>query len=101
MARLVRLIWTDPALDELDEIAATIALDDPPAARRFVVRTLKVIERLRQFPQSGRLVPEAPGTTYREVIVGPCRIVYRREGPAILIVHVSRGERRLGRGDFR
>lgn len=101
MARLVRLIWTDPALDELDEIAAWIALDDPAAARRFVVRALKAVERLRRFPNSGRLVPEAPGTPYREVIVGPCRIVYRREGPAILIVHVCRGERLLRRGDFR
>ena len=101
MARLVPLIWTDPALDELDEIAAWIALDDPGAARRFVVRALKAVERLRRFPESGRRVPEARDRTYREVIVGPCRIVYRREGAAILIVHVSRGERRLRRGDFR
>ena len=101
MARLLSLIWTDPALDELDEIAAWIALDDAPAARRFVVRALKSVERVRRFPQSGRLVPEAPGRMYREVIVGPCRIIYRREGVAVLIVHVSRGERRLRRGDFR
>ena len=101
MARLVPLIWTNPALDELDEIAAWIALDDPAAARRFLVRALKAVERLRRFPDSGRQVPEAPGRTYREVIVGPCRIIYRREGPAVLIVHVSRGERRLRRADFR
>ena len=101
MARLVPLIWTDPALDELDEIAAWIALDDRAAARRFMVRALKAVERLRRFPDSGRQVPEAPARTYREVIVGPCRIIYRREGPAVLIVHVSRGERRLRRADFR
>ena len=101
MARLLPLIWTDPALDDLDEIAAWIALDDPAAARRFIVRAVKAVERLRRFPDSGRRVPEAPGQVYREVIIGPCRIIYRREGQAVLIVHVSRGERRLKPGDFR
>jgi plasmid stabilization system protein ParE len=101
VARLHPLIWTDPALDDLDEIAAWIALEDASAARRFIVRALKSVERLRRFPDSGRLVPEAPGRSYREVIVGPCRIVYRREGSAVLIVHVSRGERRLRPADFR
>lgn len=101
MARLLPLIWTDPALDELDEIAAWIALDDPAAARRFVVRALEAVERLRRFPASGRHVREAPGRHYREVIVGPCRVIYRREGAAALVVHVSRGERPLRPGDFR
>ena len=101
MARLLPLIWTDPALDDLDEIAAWIALDDPAAARRFIVRAVKAVERLRRFPDSGRRVPEAPCRVYREVIIGPCRIIYRREGQAVLIVHVSRGERRLRPGDFR
>lgn len=101
MARLLPLIWTDPALDDLDEIAAWIALDDPAAARRFMARALKAVERLRRYPDSGRQVPEAPARAYREVIVGPCRIIDRREGPAILIVHVSRGERRLRSDDFR
>ena len=101
MARLLPLIWTDPALDDLDEVAAWIALDDPAAARRFIVRAVKAVERLRRFPDSGRRVPEAPGRVYRELIIGPCRIIYRRQGQAVLIVHVSRGERRLRPGDFR
>jgi plasmid stabilization system protein ParE len=98
VARRSALVWTTPALDDLDEIAEHFALDDPRAAARFVRRVLQAVERLRRFPESGRWVPEAPSKTYREVIVSPCRIIYRREGRKVLIVHVARGERRV-RGD--
>jgi plasmid stabilization system protein ParE len=95
VARRRALVWTAPALDDLDEIAAHIALDDPRAAARLVRRVLQGVERLRRFPDSGRWVPEAPRKTYREVIVASCRIIYRREGRKRLIVHVARGERRV------
>jgi toxin ParE1/3/4 len=95
VARPKALIWTAPALDDLDEIAAWIALDDPVAAAALVERALAAVERLRRFPASGRWVPELAGKVYREIIVAPCRILYRREGTKILIVHVVRGERRL------
>ena len=95
------LIWTAPALDDVDEIAASIALDKPAAAASFVQRVLTAVERLREFPDSGRRLPELRGTRYREMIVPPIRIVYRREGGAILIVHVFRGERPLRRARLR
>lgn len=95
MARAAKLIWTAPALDDLDDIAAWIAIENPIAATDFVDRALAGIERLRRFPDSGRRVPEAPGGLYREVILGPCRIIYRRDGAYVLIVSVLRGERLL------
>ncbi len=87
-----RLIWTEPALDDLDEIAAFIALDKPGAAATLVRRCLAAVERLPAHPASGRRVPEVPDRPYREIIVSPCRILYRLEGTDVLIV---RGERRL------
>jgi toxin ParE1/3/4 len=96
-----RLIWAQPALDELDEIAAHIALDKPDAAAQLVSRCLDVVERLVHQPASGRWVPELQERRYREVIVPPCRILYRREGEDVLIVHVLRGERRLRRSRLR
>ena len=95
MARALTLVWTEPALDDLDQIAAFIALDDPTAAAELVERALSAVERLRRFPQSGRTVPELGGRTHREVIVPPLRIVYRREKQSILIVYVTRGEKVL------
>jgi plasmid stabilization system protein ParE len=95
MARAATLIWSAPALDDLDEIAARIAQDRPAAAAAFVDRVLASVERLRRFPASGRRMPELPRSHYREVVVAPCRIVYRRDGARVLIVHVFRGERAL------
>ena len=95
MARPATLIWTLPALDDLDDIAGWIALENATAAADLVKRTLDAVERLRRFPASGRRVPELAGKVYREVIVSPCRIIYRREQKSVLIVHVLRGEQQL------
>jgi toxin ParE1/3/4 len=90
---MARLIWTDPALQDLDEIAAYIALDNPRAAARLVQRVFDAVERLGRFPGSGRRPPELAGLPYREVIVAPCRIFYRVERGTVYILYVMRGER--------
>lgn len=95
MAAPLSLTWSGPALDDLDEIAAYIALDKPAAAANLVRKVLAAVERLREHPNSGRRLPELPKTPYREIIVSPCRLVYRREDHTIFIVYVFRGERQL------
>lgn len=95
MARRIALIWTAPALDDLDEIASWIARENRPAAAALVRKVLDTLERLQDHPSSGRWVPEIRQKLYREVIVPPCRIIYRREGNDVLIVHVIRSERLL------
>ena len=95
MAPSRSISWTQPALDDLDDIAGFIALDKPAAAAAFVRRALACVKRLRRFPSSGRRLAELPDSLYREVIVTPCRIIYRLEGSTILVVHVLRGERLL------
>mgnify|MGYP001574851828 CR=1 FL=1 len=95
MAKRSRLVWSAPALDDLDDVAAWIAADSPSAAAALVVRSLAAVERLRDHPDSGRWLPELDTRRYREVVVPPCRIIYRREGTTILIIHVVRTERLL------
>ncbi len=92
---MARLIWTEPALLDLDEIAEYIALDDPPAASRYVRRVLDKVERLKIHPESGRRPPELARTPYREVMVPPCRIFYRTEGEKVYILYVMRSEQLL------
>lgn len=92
---MARLIWTEPALADLESIADYIALDKPDAATRYVQQVFAVVERLVRFPKSGKVVPEIPHLPYRQVIVPPCRIFYRLVGADILIVFVLRGEQRL------
>jgi toxin ParE1/3/4 len=101
MARRPRVVWTLPAANDLDDIVAWIALDDRTVAEAFLERVLVAVERLVAFPQSGRRLPELPKARYRELIVPPCRIVYRVDGARILIVHLFRGQRRLRRRRLR
>jgi toxin ParE1/3/4 len=93
MARRAALIWAAPALDDLDEIASWIARENRSAAATLVRRVLDTLDRLQDHPQSGRWVPEIRQKLYREIIVPPCRIIYRPEGNDVLIVHVIRSER--------
>ena len=95
---MARLIWAAPAVADLDEIAEYIALDDRPAAARYVYKVFDTVDRLKRFPESGRRVAELaelPDTRYREVVVPPCRVFYREEGDTVVILHVTRSERLL------
>lgn len=92
---MARLIWSQPALLDLEEIAEYIALDNPPAASRYVSKVFSAVERLKRYPQSGRRPEELPATPYREVTVPPCRVFYRAEEDAVFILHVMRSERLL------
>jgi toxin ParE1/3/4 len=92
---MAKIVWTEPALDQLDEIAEYIALDNPFAASELVVRVFKKVDRLEQFPNSGRVPPETRGSVYREIVCPPCRIFYRLEVKSVLILHVMRDEMQL------
>ena len=87
-------------MNDLEAIAEYIALDKPDAARAYVRRVFAAVEKLVQFPRSGSVPREIPDLPYRQIVVPPCRIFYRRAGGDILIVHVLRGERLLRREEF-
>jgi len=92
---MAQLIWTEPALSDLGEIADYMALDNVDAARRLVQQVFSSVERLEQFPESGRKPPELGRSRYREIIIGPCRVFYRSDGNNVYILYVMRSEREL------
>ena len=93
---MAQVIWTEPALSDLNEIAEYIALDNFDAAAHLVQDVISAVERLEQHPKSGRRPLELEKKTrYREVIVGPCRVFYRVENDKVYILYVMRGEREL------
>ena len=92
---MAEVIWTQPALQDLNELAEYIALDNPIAARQLVQQVFSKIERLQDFPQSGRVPPELPDSVYREILVPPCRIFYRQDAQQVFILYVMREERQL------
>jgi len=94
---VAEIVWTNPALDQLEDIAEYIALDKPDAASGLVKTIFSTVERLEQFPDSGHVPAELPNSVYRELYVRPCRIFYRQDDDTVLIVHVMREERQLRR----
>ena len=92
---MVEIIWTEPALSDLDTIADYIALDNPEAARRLVQRVFKHVEQLAKYPKSGSVPPELRGSRYRQIVEPPCRVFYRYDGDRVFILHVIRGEKQL------
>lgn len=92
---MARLIWAEPALQDLEEIAEYIALNDVSAAKRLVSKVFTVVEKLEKYPNSGRRPPELKGTQYREKIAGPCRIFYRIEEESVFVLYIMRGEQAL------
>jgi len=93
---MAQIIWTEPALRDLDEIAEYIALDKDSAAEKLIKKVFSRVDQLQDFPESGRKPPELPKSSrYLEVIVDPCRIFYRIENTKIYVLYVMRSERLL------
>ncbi|MBF0220414.1 MAG: type II toxin-antitoxin system RelE/ParE family toxin [Gammaproteobacteria bacterium] len=92
---MAQIIWTEPALLDLNEIAEYIALDNYSAAQNLVTQVFASVARLEEFPESGRKPPELENMEYREIISNPCRIFYRIDKNKIYVIYVMRSERAL------
>lgn len=95
---MAEVIWTEPALYDLDAIVDYIALDNPEAAKRLVQNVFRHVEQLADHPKSGSKPPELKGWRYRQIVEPPCRLFYRHEGTRVFILYVMRSERLLRPG---
>ncbi|MBS1816809.1 MAG: type II toxin-antitoxin system RelE/ParE family toxin [Acidobacteria bacterium] len=86
------IVWSPQSLRELEAHRDFIAQDSPHYADLTVRRIVAAVERLQQFPLSGRVVPERRSPSLREVIVGRFRVVYRVSPGTVEIATVFRGE---------
>jgi len=88
--------WTDQAVADLAAIRAFIEQDSPHYASVVVARLIRAVDQLRDFPQSGRVVPEFERRAVREVVERPYRIIYRLVGrDEIQILTVHHGAQRM------
>ena len=72
-----KLIWSPAARDDLHDIVTFIARDNMNRAMSFGFELISEIDRLKDFPVSGRVVPEYRSDDIREIVFRPYRIVYR------------------------
>lgn len=72
-----KLIWSPAARDDLHDIVVFIARDNPNRAMSFGYELISETDRLQEFPELGRTVPEYQNRGIREIVFRPYRIVYR------------------------
>ena len=92
---MAEIIWTIPALDDLNDIAEYISISNMLAAKKLVKKIFDKVDRLEAFPESGKKPIELSNLNYLEVVVNPCRIFYKIEAENVYILHVMRQERDL------
>jgi toxin ParE1/3/4 len=72
-----KLIWSPAARDDLHDIIVFIARDNPERAMSFGYELISETDRLQDFPEFGRVVPEYRNQGIREILFRPYRMVYR------------------------
>ena len=92
---MAQVIWTEPALNDLDAIADCIAIENPVAAARLVQRVFEHGEQLAAHPESGSRPPELERSRYRQIVEPPGRVFYRYDGETALVLFVMRSEQFL------
>ena len=96
MPRKRQTTFAASAVKDLEEIREWYAEQQiPDVGKRLLGEVVSQVERLADFPESGRIVPEFGVAHLREIIYPPFRIVYRFDDIRVRIVRVWRSERLL------
>ena len=92
----MQIKWTELALDDLESIRVYISKDSQFYARQFIERLFDSTEKLQDFPQLGRRVPEmGERNDIRELIFQGYRIIYQVQAGYISVLTVIHGSRNL------
>ncbi|MCF6319618.1 MAG: type II toxin-antitoxin system RelE/ParE family toxin [Proteobacteria bacterium] len=69
----MKLKWSPLAMERVLEIA----LDKPSAAEKWATDIFKITDNFKHNPKLGRIAPELYDESFRELIQGNYRIVYK------------------------
>ena len=87
----MKVKFTPSAKTQFLSALAYIRKDKPSAAINFRNRAEKILRRLEDFPESGKIITEFPELPYREVIISPYRFFYKIKDDVVWIVAVWHG----------
>lgn len=91
-----RITFAISAVRDLESISSWYTNQQVPAVGvKLLEEIITKIERLADFPESGRVVPEFGNANLREIVFPPFRIVYRLDENRVRIIRVWRSERLL------
>ena len=92
---MVKVVWTEFAIEDLRSIHTYISQDSNVYADRLVEKLVARVRQLEFHPKSGRVVPEFNFETLRELIEGNYRIIYKINSDSIGVVRVHHSARQL------
>jgi len=92
---MVKIVWTQLAIDDLKSIHDYISRESRVYANRMIEKLIARVQQLEYFPASGKIVPEFRQKSIRELIEGNYRIVYKIHSDHIGIVRVHHASRLL------
>ena len=75
--RNFKIIWTKLALEDLEVIYEYIAKGSTYYAQKTIAKLRFRTQILKDFPESGRIIPEIENSNFRELIEGNYRIMYK------------------------
>ena len=90
-----KIIWSDAAIADLQDIWTHVAEHDPEAATRIGRSILAHVRVLADFPYIGPAYPRGSRGTLREIVVRAYRVFYdvSEESQSVEILHVWHGAR--------
>jgi toxin ParE1/3/4 len=74
---MVKIIWTDSAIEDLNNIGEYIAKDSVRYAEITVLELFESVDILESHPLAGITVPEFENNIIRQIVKGNYRIVYQ------------------------
>ncbi len=92
---MVKLTWSPRAIKDLEGICEYIGKDSEYYAKFFAQKIVVMIEKIPEFPEIGRIVPEYNESNLRERILRNYRIVYRLKPELVEIVTIFHGAKLL------
>ena len=90
-----KIIWTDSAIGDLQEICSFISKQNAEAATRVGQELLNHVRILETFPFIGPAYPRRTSGPVREIVCGKYRVFYsvNETGRLIEVLHVWHGAR--------
>jgi toxin ParE1/3/4 len=89
----MKVVFTDDALRDLDEIFEFISAHYPAIYRAFEKRLRTIAERIDQWPESAQEVQQRPGVRSVPLIRYPYKIFYRVLPDHVEVLHVHHSAR--------
>ena len=90
----MKLVFTAPALADLNDVLSYTAERYPGSLAALRTRIDAVLEHIRTYPKTGRVLDKAPGVRVVPLLRFPFRIFYRENAARIEVLHIHHTARK-------